>query len=660
MDDAMVPRYESCTTCERLVAPLPSPRARALARWIRKAETAPGLEEALGTATARLVPLADADRSSVLVPIGHNGLRILASSEPGEHGDIIISLDLYPELAHLLCSQEPLLVSDVATEELLRPVRHLLHNAGTISIAAAPFHHAEVKAVLRMVSRSRRFTPRDLHLLRAAAHLIEHLVASFDTPLAEEVLLKELALQMGDGLLDLSLDGRIIAVEGPLEQRLGLKPELLIDKFMDEVFTDLWSEEARRPLRDIIEGKPSRDGVISGVTLADHEHLRVQLWGVRAGGVRTAARFAVRRIDEMHARVTSVLNQVPIPIIEIDHTNNLVVSVNRATERLAGVAASQLVGRSLSELVNERDEHAVLSLTTGAEIPVRLCRSRRCKGEPTTQLALVDLRPFAPAPQREAHMRATLKRQIDELEELRRRFDDLEAIRTRFLSSSAHELKTPLTVIQSYLEIFIEDLSDGLTEQQLSFLRITYESVLRLRRLVIDLVDLAALEGGNIQLDIGPVAVADAVCVVTEEMQPLARRAGITLSLGKLAHLPCARADSHRVHQVLRNLVDNAIKNTPQQGRVHITGHTDGDSVVLEVHDTGVGIPADQLALVFDQFTQLEPRRDHRRQGSGLGLAISRRIMQTLGGRISVRSTHGEGSVFTISLPQWPEELASS
>jgi two-component system sensor histidine kinase ResE len=252
-------------------------------------------------------------------------------------------------------------------------------------------------------------------------------------------------------------------------------------------------------------------------------------------------------------------------------------------------------------------------------------------------------------------MRETLQRQNDELASLQKRLDELESVRTQFLATSAHELKTPITVIQSYLEILMEDLAEGLTEQQISFLQVTYEGVLRLRRLVTDLVDLAALQGGKLQLSIRRVETIPVVSSVIDEMQALAQRAGVSLRLAQLDALPPLRADSDRVEQVLRNLIDNAIKNTPVEGVVTIRGREERDSVVLQVCDTGVGIPPDQIPLVFDEFTQVNPARDRGRQGSGLGLTISRRIVQALGGRIEVESKENVGSVFSVFLPQWPD-----
>jgi len=246
-------------------------------------------------------------------------------------------------------------------------------------------------------------------------------------------------------------------------------------------------------------------------------------------------------------------------------------------------------------------------------------------------------------------------RQAEEIAFLRRALEQATVARSSFLSASAHELKTPVAVIQSYLETLLSDLADGLSPEQLSFLRITHEAVLRLRRLVIDLVDLAALESGSIHLEIGPVDVGRVMAAVLADMLPIARRAGVQLEIGPASALPRVRGDRERVEQVLRNLVDNAIKYTPTGGQVLVHGEARDDAVSLTVEDTGAGIPSDQLDSVFDEFVRLHGSSTFGTRGSGLGLPICRRIVNALGGHISVESREGRGSVFMVHLPVWHE-----
>jgi signal transduction histidine kinase len=651
MGDAMVSRRTSCATCDELISPLPAELVEQLESWMQEAAGESDLEIALRMVSTRLAELSRADRCSVLAPIGRDALRVLASSEPGQLGDIIISLDLYPELAYLLQTNEPILVSDASADEMLRPVHHLMSQAGIISIAAAPFQLAGVTTILRAVSKSRAFSLRDLHLLGASAHIAEHRLEIRNGE-AEDSSWQQMVMQIADGVIDISLDGRIIGTSGDFEQRLGVGPEQLIGKYLDEVLQDSHASDARRRLIGLLEGGANRNGAIFNTGPFGRSEMRIQAWGTRIRGPDLRARVAIRRLDDEPGLGDDLFQQAPVPLLVVDRTGEVITAANSSAEELCKTPAAGLVGRPLASLLRGNDGHTRLQRASDSSVPIRVLRTGQ--GERTI-VALVDLRPFSELRRREAQMRASLQRQIDELESLQRRFTERETIHTQFLSTSAHELKTPITVIQSYLEILLEDLAEGLSEQQLSFLNVTYEGVLRLRRLVTDLVDLAALEGGKLQLEIGRVEIAPVVSTVIEEMQALAQRAGISLLQAQLERLPCLRADGDRLRQVLRNLIDNAIKSTPTEGMVKVTGHEDGDSVVLQVCDTGEGIPADQLPTLFDEFTQVNPSRDRKRQGSGLGLTISRRIVQALGGRIEVTSQENIGSVFSVYLPQWPE-----
>jgi len=653
----MVPRRPNCATCGKLLTPLPAETLGRLEEW--SAETIGGLdlEQALVRATEALIGLTRADRSSVLVPTGRAAMRVLASSEPARQGDVIISLDRYPELMFLLENQEPILVADTATHELLRPVRDLMRQSGITSIAAVPFHLAGMVAVLRMISRSRRFTPADLHILAAAAHVAEHRLDLLTTRRSDDASWRELTLAQVDAVVETRMDGRVVEVHGPIRERLGIGPEEVIGLYLDELFEELRTDQAQRRFLRLVTGRTAAENQVLCLSRGQRAVQRVMVWGCRLPGPGLRSRFAIRRIDGGSLIGETLFEQIPVPLLVVERPGGTITAVNHAAVQLIGLPTSELIGATQERILSTTTDPARVHPAVGRSIAVRVLPSTMLpEGGHETLLALVDLRLGASDLHREAQMRATLRRQLEEIENLENRLDELETIRTQFLATSAHELKTPITVIQSYLEILLADLADGLTEEQLSFLQITYESVMRLRQLVIDMVDLAALEGGKMQLDIERVEVAPVLGTVLDEMRPLATRSGVRLHQERLDHLPAMRADGSRIHQVLRNLIDNAIKSTPSGGMILLDGHAQADSVVLEVADTGEGIPAAKLTTIFDEFTQVDPGRDRSRQGSGLGLTICRRIMQAMGGRITVSSIEGRGARFSIQVPQWPEQ----
>lgn len=248
-------------------------------------------------------------------------------------------------------------------------------------------------------------------------------------------------------------------------------------------------------------------------------------------------------------------------------------------------------------------------------------------------------------------LRRLVEARTGEVEALAKRLAEIEEEGGRFLSAAAHEVKTPLTIIQSYLEIILSDLTEGLSDEQLSFLRIVYDSVLRLRRLILDMVDLAALETGTLQLDLVPTEVGKLIDTVAHETKSIAERAGLGLEVDVGPDLPAVRVDAVRMREVLDRLLDNAVKFTPAGGRLRITVRGQDDAVIIEVEDDGIGIPSDRIDEVMDAFTQVHREPGERRQSSGLGLPICRRLVQSFGGTLTLTSTRGEGTAVAIRLP---------
>jgi len=249
-------------------------------------------------------------------------------------------------------------------------------------------------------------------------------------------------------------------------------------------------------------------------------------------------------------------------------------------------------------------------------------------------------------------LRRTVELQAAQIAELQSQVEDLSQRRTLFLSSSAHELKTPLTVLQVYLETLVDELAAGLSEEQLSFINICHESVLRLRRLVLDLVDLAAIESGKVTLEIGEVDLDHVLDEVVVEMGPLARRAKLARNLETEDRLT-VRADDIRLQQIVRNLVDNSVKNTPPGGTITVKARGKGDRVRISVIDDGIGIPKDRIDSVFEEFVRIHPTEG--KEGTGLGLAICLRLTEAMDGRISVTSDGDTGTTFDVDLPAVPQ-----
>lgn len=226
----------------------------------------------------------------------------------------------------------------------------------------------------------------------------------------------------------------------------------------------------------------------------------------------------------------------------------------------------------------------------------------------------------------------------------------LEAQRKIMVSDVAHELRTPLSNIRGWLEA----AQDGLAEPDPAFISSLHEEAVQLQHIIDDLQDLAAADVGALRLHPEPVRIRDLLGQVAAAHQGRAETAGVTLGVDDPADgapAPPLTADPVRLRQAIGNLVSNAVRHTPEGGRVSLSARTSGDEVVIDVRDTGSGIGADDLPHVFDRFWRAEKSRSRRTGGSGLGLAIVRRLAEAHGGSASAVSTEGAGSVFTLRLP---------
>jgi PAS domain S-box-containing protein len=234
-----------------------------------------------------------------------------------------------------------------------------------------------------------------------------------------------------------------------------------------------------------------------------------------------------------------------------------------------------------------------------------------------------------------------LERQNDQLRQLDRLKDE-------FVALVSHELRTPLTSIRGYLELISEDTN--LTDEQLRFLETIDRNAQRLQRVVGDLLFVAQVEAGKLSLEVGSVDLNAVVREAVQAAQPSAAARSITLS-AELGELPEIQGDRARLAQVLDNFISNAIKFTPSGGSASVTTVVHPGEVEIVISDTGIGIPAEELPLLFQRFFRAERATAGAIPGTGLGLAIAKALVMGHGGRIRVESAEGAGTTFRVILP---------
>jgi two-component system phosphate regulon sensor histidine kinase PhoR len=233
--------------------------------------------------------------------------------------------------------------------------------------------------------------------------------------------------------------------------------------------------------------------------------------------------------------------------------------------------------------------------------------------------------------------------------ELRR----LERVRQEFVANVSHELKTPLSVIKACIETLLDGAIDE-PEIRGSFLDQVAEQSDRLHNLILDLLALAQIESGAEYLDFQAVDVDQAVQACLDRHRPRAEPKGIELRAapGPGAAGLTAWADEEAVGRILDNLVDNAVKYTPPGGRVEVRWDASDGQAVLEVEDSGIGIPDRDLPRIFERFYRVDKARSRELGGTGLGLAIVKHLAQAMQGTVRAASQLGKGSVFTVALPR--------
>jgi signal transduction histidine kinase len=252
----------------------------------------------------------------------------------------------------------------------------------------------------------------------------------------------------------------------------------------------------------------------------------------------------------------------------------------------------------------------------------------------------------AHAAERAARSRAEWSEQL--LADQNERLRELDRVKDEFVTLVSHELRTPLTSIMGYLDL-LEEETDGLSEEQRRFLAVVERNAERLARLVEDLLFVARLQAGGLELGSGEVELAAVAEKSVEAARPDAVLKRVELVLeAKSSKLT---GDRLRLGQVLDNLVSNAVKFTPEGGRVTVRVSDGADGTLLEVADTGLGIPADEQERLFERFFRASTAATHAVPGTGLGLTVVKAIVEAHGGTIAVASEVGRGTTVRVNLP---------
>jgi signal transduction histidine kinase len=255
----------------------------------------------------------------------------------------------------------------------------------------------------------------------------------------------------------------------------------------------------------------------------------------------------------------------------------------------------------------------------------------------------------------------------DELGELAEEFNamavklkELDQMKKDFVSNVTHELRSPLTSIRGYIELLLQGTAGPLSKTQAEYLVVIKNAGLRLARFIDNLLDVAKIEAQKLDLHPEPLDMAALTYEMEVLFRPQAQEKKIAIEREVPSNLPKAWADSDRMAEILTNLLSNAFKFTPENGRITLAVKENGRALEIRVKDSGIGIPRDSLNRIFNKFEQVKQTKGMAKKhpGTGLGLTITKGMVEAHGGKIWVESEVGKGTTFVFTIPKAREEAA--
>jgi len=336
-------------------------------------------------------------------------------------------------------------------------------------------------------------------------------------------------------------------------------------------------------------------------------------------------------VEVSRRQLEAILNSTPDPVLVTDPQNRLLLA-NAAAEQALGSKIGKSEGQPTQRLIHQRP---LLDLLNSADekqsVEVMLPDRRTYLA--TASSVMADGRRVG---------RVCIMRDVT-------RFKELDALKSEFVATVSHDLRSPLTLMRGYATML--DMVGQLNEQQKGYVSKIVTGVENMARLINDLLDLGRIDLG-VDLQVESVSVLDVLEKVIGPLRAQAAQKEIDLSLELPKNLPHhIDADPALFHQAIYNLVENAVKYTPEGGQVFVRVRTSIEDLVFEIQDTGIGIAAEDMPRLFEKFYRGKAREARARVGTGLGLAIVRSIAERHGGRVWVESKEGEGSTFYLQIP---------
>ena len=490
-----------------------------------------------------------------------------------------------------------------------------------------------------------------------------------------------------EGIVTIDERGAIDTVNGTAAQLFGYRPEELVGQNISMLMPEpdrgrhdeilhayLATGEQRAIGREREVTGLRKDGTTFPMELMVSE-MSIGARRMFTGMVRdiTERKRAEQALADTATRLQTIFDTAAEGIVTIDERGRVDV-INRAAAELFGYEPEEIVGQDLSILLPEqhRTAHArhfdARPRSDAGNImgQVREISGRRKDGTTFPIEVVVNEMELGTSRMYTSLIRdITLRKQVEEereqrlaveqearrvLAEQNERLLELDRMKDDFVSIVSHELRTPLTSIVGYIDLLREEEAGPLAPDQHRFLDVVQRSCDRLLRLVGDLLVLMQIEADALELEVAELDPATIIGDSLEAAGPIANQRGVELT-AEIGPLPALTGDRVRLAQVLDNLISNAVKFTPAGGRVEVRARHEGGQLMVEIADTGAGIPAEEQPGIFNRFFRSSTATKNAVPGTGLGLAISKAIVEAHSGTIEFESEAARGTTFTVALP---------
>ncbi len=384
---------------------------------------------------------------------------------------------------------------------------------------------------------------------------------------------------------------------------------------------------------------------------------------------------SINELKQSEARFSAITNQSSEGITVADMEGNYIY-VNPAFCSMSGYSKKELMNLTVFDMKakNQPRQSFYDSKEKLEGVPIRVNLKRKDNTEYLTdivgkvisvdnkELVLGTIRDITAIVKAEEeldkyrnHLEEIVKKRTAVIEKQKIQVETANKLKSEFLSNMSHELRTPLNSIMVLSNVLVNQTKDRLDSEESSWLEIIERNGKQLLALINDILDLSKIEAGKMEIITNHISIETQLQLVVDNIKSMAEKKNLSLTLNILNSLPQVETDDSKFHQLILNIVSNAVKFT-KKGSVDISAKHEVDNIIIKTKDSGIGISQEMLPYIFDEFRQVDGTSAREYEGTGLGLSIASKLLKILGGKISVESELGTGTVFTITIPvSWHE-----